>query len=212
MVTIAAIPTIGMSPHLRPLVEMLVNDPHIDEVLLIKNEQVPLDVPHEAKIVEVFIPEHNISVWWNWAIRYAAVDNARLALLNDDIWFDSPWAVSDAAHLFDIHPNLVVCGFNYGDWAAGVRYVTGSYRDHGIGGSAFMVDSARCPLVDEQFVWWGGDDDLFRKVSEQGSDLAVALELTYNHEPETTAARSAWTYTAREADRQRFVEKYGSAW
>lgn len=213
MVTIAAIPTIGMTKYLRPLVEMLIADPGVDEVLLIKNEPVPLDVPHEAKVVEInLVGTQNISVWWNWAIRYAAVDSARLAILNDDIWFHSPWAVSDCAHLFDLHPDLVVCGFNYEEWAPGLRYCTGAYRDHGVGGAAFMVDSARCPMIDEQFRWWGGDDDLFRQVDAAGHLLAVAMELTYGHDEQGTALTTEWTYTAREADRARFEAKYGSAW
>lgn len=209
---VAAIPTIGMSRHLRPLVEGLVEDPGVDEVLLIRNEDVVLDVPHHAKVVEVYIGEKSISVWWNWAIRYCAVDAARLALLNDDIWFTSPWAVSDAVRLFDVHPDMAVCGFNYEEAATGVRWCKGSYRDHGVSGAAFMVDSARCPLVDEQFRWWGTEDDLFMQVANQDDRMGVAMELTFGHDASTTAAVTEWTYTAREEDRQRFVAKYGSAW
>lgn len=212
---IAAIPTIGRSPLLKPLVAALLEDGGVDEVLLICNEpEALLDIPGSPRIVRVNLQERSISKWWNWAIRYASVDGSLLALLNDDIAFTVPWAVSRAAGLFDDNHDIVVLGFNYGLPGSGIRYVEGSYRHYGVGGFAFMVDTQRCPLVDEQFQWWGTDDDLFMTVVQQGGKLALAMELTVEHVAETTAITEQWTYEARALDRERFVKKWGvgAAW
>lgn len=212
MTVIAAIPTCGKSEYLSQLVSDLVIDSGVDEVLILATNGVQhLDVPHSSKIARVDCPEQNISSWWNRAIRYAQTESSptALALLNDDIRFPLSNSVSQAAAVLWAHPELVVLGFNYGHIGKGIRYCTGSYRNHGIGGFAFMVDAHRCPAADEQFVWWGSEDSILQDVELQGDKMAIALSLPVEHTAETTAATMSWTHEARAQDRDRFAAKYG---
>jgi fructose-specific phosphotransferase system component IIB len=214
-----AIPTIGEAPGLGTLVRQLLDD-DVDEILLLVNRpgiNLPDVVPsHRIIIMETEGP--GIYPGWNTAIRYAAISRAKLAILNDDIKLRHERSISLAASIMlDYEPqDLVVLGFNYGIYRNDpeVSYVNGSYRNGGVGGFAFMVDSTRCPMVDEQFEWWGGDDDLFIQVEKAGHKLGIANTLTVDHLSETTARNHLWTYEARLRDRDRFVAKYGrtAAW
>lgn len=207
---IVAIPTNGESPLLRPLVEKVLDDSQVEDLLIItQSYHLELDLPEDPRIIKAMLPERNISTWSNWAVRYAAVDNGFLALLNDDIEFDDPYPISQAAQVFVQHPKVVAVGFNYEDVRPGIRYCTGSYRNNGIGGFAFMVDSSRCPLVDEQFQWWYSEDDLFNQIAANGDRMAIAMEVAVHHVAETTASKHAWTYEARALDRLRYIAKYG---
>lgn len=213
-----AIPTIGESHLLKPLVDDLLADSAIDHILLLINQpDVELDdMPASDRLYIALTDGPSIYPGWNTAIRSGALVNAWLAILNDDIAFMARNTVSQTAQLLCDYPQYVVMGFDYTNTRPAdplePRRVHGSYRMGGIGGFAFMVDTSRCPEVDEQFEWWGGDDDLFFQVEDGGGRLGIATGLTVSHVAETTASKHAWTFDARDRDRERLRAKWGKTW
>lgn len=211
---IVAIPTIGKSSLLRPLLEDLMSDPAVAEVILYVNQpDVHLDIPPFSKIYTKQVPERSIYHSWNKAISYAAYQGDYLAILNDDIRFTCHHPMTYATEIMDEHQEVTVLGFNYtGNAGRHLYYTHGSYRHGGIGGFAFCVSPAHTDLVDTGFEWWGGDDDLFFSAEKNygAQACAIAGNLTVEHPlPETSAVTQEWTNEAKGRDMKYLAEKWG---
>lgn len=207
--TTAAIPTIGQSEHLPALVAGLL-DEGVDWVWLLVNRP-EADVPgfDSDRVARVDLFGQTIYQGWNWAIRNTL---GPLAILNDDIAL-GPGALGAVAAALASDDQLGAVGFDYEQLPLlRLRYTTGTYRHHGISGCAFMVDAARCPLVDEQFEWWGGDDDLMYTIAEQGGRMGVLEGAHVLHWSGTTARNHPWINDAVVRDRERMLAKWGEAW
>lgn len=212
----ACVPTIGASPLLHPLVETLLDD-GVDKIILTVNKpNVSLGIypSDRVDVLETHGMGKSIYVGWRLGIDMAAQVGAHLAILNDDIAFDDPNAVSKASALLTANPKVVILGFNYGPRGSGLRYCRGSYRHGGIGGAAFMVDAARVVEPDPVFEHWGGDDSMFLETEKKGGKLAIANALTFRHIGEQTARGEPWVADAIGRDWHRFEDRYGkgSAW
>lgn len=70
------------------------------------------------------------------------------------------------------------------------RETSGTYRHGGMSGFCFMLKSAAIdwvPLVDPQFKWWGGDDDIAFEVEKRGGQQLRVMGLPVEHLMEGTA-------------------------
>lgn len=204
MVT-AVIATIGESEHLAPLVEQLLAEGA--EVQLLVNRadaKVPSFADERVQRIDLF--GQTIYQVWNWAIRET---RGPLAILNDDVRLDAG-ALPAVLDAMAADENLVAVGFDYEQLPARrLRYCTGTYSQHGISGCAFVVDADRCPLVDEQFEWWGGDDDLMVSIEAAGGSMAVLEGAHVEHWSGTTSRHHDWIHDAVLRDRERMLAKFG---
>lgn len=154
---------------------------------------------------------------WNHAWQTAAEQGYDcVALLNDDITL-CEGGLAIAASRFSENPHVGIVGLNYerpvsmGIGEAAYLEVSGSYRNHGIGGHAFLVRADTWGVahpIDERYHLWYGDDELFDNMQRAGFLLEIALGIPVDHERSTTSAKfpALMALTARDA------ELYASKW
>lgn len=94
------------------------------------------------------LDEINIHRWWNKGIKFAMDNGARyVAVLNDDV------------ELADDPLNKIANAMRESYSTIGVPY---PFTGH-ISGYAWVLDTTKGIFPDENFRWWYGDDDLFRR-------------------------------------------------
>lgn len=93
----------------------------------------------------------------------------------------------------------------------GQRVTTGTYRHGGMSGFCFMLKTAPIdwePLVDPQFKWWGGDDDIAFEVEKRGGQQLRVVGLPITHLMEGTS-RHHDLGAQKAADLQAVIKKWG---
>lgn len=154
---------------------------------------------------------------WNhaWAASRNMFD--AVAILNDDITLhDQSLAEAYKVMLASRYTGIV--GLNYERPVskgvavnAGSRKVHGSYRNHGIGGHAFLIRSSTfgdVPMIDERYNLWYGDDELFEAMSAYGYDLKIALGAPVDHETSTTTNQFPELLAKTAEDAKLFMSKW----
>ena len=92
----------------------------------------------------------NIYRWWNKGILYAKSQGAKyVAVLNDDIDFDSSFIPQLFSHLID-RDMAIVDTDNTGNG----------------GGAAWVMDLSYGLLLNEHFTWWYGDTEIFDRAKK----------------------------------------------
>jgi len=130
---------------------------------------------------------------WNDGI-YAARFADHVLFLNNDVALHSYTitALNNALEAFDsnwiAYPdyNAVVAFGNFCNY----RVTSGTYRHGGMSGFCFMLKRAKVdwePLVDPQFIWWGGDDDIAFNVEARHGRQVRVVGLSIVHLLEGTA-------------------------
>ena len=87
----------------------------------------------------------------------------------------------------------------------------GTYRHGGMSGFCFMLRAGAIdwePLVDPQFKWWGGDDDIAFEVQARGGEQIRVLGLPVHHMMEGTA-RHHDLGAQKGADLKAVIAKWG---
>lgn len=105
---------------------------------------------------------------------------------------------------YNAHPNNRGRYCNY-------RYTAGTYRHGGMSGYCFMLKQKKItwsPLVDLDFQWWAGDDDLAFNVEKHGGRQVRVVGLPIEHVNEGTA-RFHNLGEQKAADLKRCIEKWG---
>jgi hypothetical protein len=162
----------------------------------------------------------NISQQWASAFRLARkLSIPRVHIFNDDVVLNSA-SIPAMTALMHANPHVGICGYDYHIERSLERvaferlhYVSGTYREGGIGGFAFCARTDG-PTPDEQFEWWGGDDDLVWQYEASGNwRCAVAIGVPVRHpEPETSAITKPELAAAKSRDRERLLAKWGRSW
>lgn len=215
------IPTIGYSDLLVPLINTLESDKSIDKILITVNQEKYIDEVNEQfkyaepniEIVETWCMGVSIYHGWNTSIELARQNDAWLAVLNDDIRLLEEDAVSRAIRALACDKSYAIVGLNWSEpphstkrGANQLRQVHGSYRNHGVGGFAWVCDPHKVGKVPDDFVWWYGDDHLFLDAEEYGYKVGIARHAHVEHANELTAnsARQEWTHYAKIEDAKAF--------
>lgn len=218
----AVIPTIGRSALLGPLLLTLLADP---ECVLIEAPCNDLTIEkHPVWVAQyafadiaagrdrIVAPFRSATIYesWNLALDHARYVGLPLAVLNDDITLH-PGSIQEAL-LYAPAPgeHVGIVGLNYerrvsegiGNDRPNWRIANGTYRNHGIGGHAFIVGANNPARVDPRFRWWYGDDDLIRKTRQLGLHCVVALGAPVDHPvPSTSGNQMPWLNQAISEDR-----------
>lgn len=114
---------------------------------------------------------------------------------SDDIWLAYPDYNADT-------PMLHTCNY---------RTTKGTYRHGGMSGYCFMIKTKKItwkPLIDLDFKWWCGDDDLAFNIEEHGGRQVRVIGLPIEHVNEGTA-RHHDLGAQKGADLKRCIEKWG---
>jgi hypothetical protein len=198
----AVIPTIGYSELLVPLVNHLEQNDNVDRILLTVNLEEYVEPIKEffrfsepnIEIIETWPFGRSLHHGWNVAIEMARQANAWLAVLNDDIELMASDAVAKVAEVMAAHPSYAIVGMNWledpentAPGAEPVRRVHGTYRNHGVGGFAWVCDPLKTDTVPCDFEWWYGDDHLVWSAEDRGYKVGIANHVHVKHVNSLTA-------------------------
>lgn len=224
---LAVIPSIGRSRFTPALLDTLARDGLCERIVVIDNEPglshclrrndwinctpAVMTAYITGRLALVKSPETTIYGAWNYGMDVAAAEGWDCAVLNDDIVLPDG-SIRQAQRLLDDACPLV--GLNYGPGPGvgdhGFKLVSGTFKDGGIGGFAFVVAPDAAPRVHPGFRWWYGDDDLMRRVSAMGGQLRIAFGAPVAHpEPSTSGNQMDWRLDAIAADEALFRELWG---
>ena len=220
MVNVVGIPSKERFDLLRPLLEQLLDDYAVDKIYVCDNGYTGKDQDYlwdmECARLEVVEARHkNIYGMWNYCHLLARIEKAdTLTLLNDDVSIPFPFVSPLSKALVD-NPDLWVIAPDY-QGRNTVRHeggvidrVTGTYKDHGMPGFAFMLNMSkflRYPF-DESYGWWFGDDDFVNTVELEGGKIGVLNGVTIQHVG--TATGKNYDFSEQIA---KDAERYKSKW
>lgn len=213
MVIHAVIASIGHADEtVFPLIETL-HDEGVRVTVVDNRGTFPIDELSD-QVLYCECPFANVYAAWNLGINVAEHHKADwCVVLNDDITL-APGAVSLAASRCE-DPGIWIAGFDYeGRKVVRLREAVGSYRQHGVGGFAFMVRPNVGLRYDERFTWWGGDDDLVWTCLDRGG-RAVVVEgaKVWHHDGGNKSGRHYPELAdGIEADRDLLIAKWAKAW
>jgi GT2 family glycosyltransferase len=154
---------------------------------------------------------------WNKALRFA-LDNhpCNIVLSNDDLNIDEGLVSKLCSALNSSDEYWIAYPANKLQYNnSGIQVTRGTKADNGMDGSCFMIKSKALkdgmPLVDERFVYWGGDDDIARNVEAIGKKQIRVSNTWSDHMNENTSSRPEfkWMQEAKENDRILLREKWG---
>lgn len=150
-------------------------------------ESEPIEAVHNLYDLE----EINIHRWWNKGIKFAMDNGARyVAVLNDDI------------ELADDPLNKIVAVMREADATIGIPY---PFIGH-ISGYAWILDTTKDIFPDENFRWWYGDDDLFRR-----AESIVAVTCKIRHvEPNRLTSTNPSLMALTVKDKEYYESKWSS--
>jgi hypothetical protein len=210
---LVGIPTLGLSPYLERLALDLEMGGH-SVILWCNGGQ-----EDAVRVTEQFIgytivltPGVGIYGVWNRILR--AGFGEPVAILNDDVYVDS-----GAIHYADLYlrhrPGAGIVGWDPDCQTRGTRHdleVTGTYRAGGITGFAFVIRPVDGIQFDEEFTWWGGDDDIVHQYLQAGYKAVKMVGEPVQHWPSTSANARPAVYSLVDQDRQRLLDKWGETW
>lgn len=214
---LVAIPSIGHSDCLWPLIDVLRQEPEVARIVVYDNSPSGVMEPAVdlvADVVYVPMPGQSIYVEWNSAICEARrLGWEYVALLNDDIMLPAG-AMTEMAAALEADPGLWLVCPDAGLGAAihrppkQVEMVQGTWSQGGVCGFAMMVRAASCPLVDEDFEVWYGDDDLVEKILAAGGRCGRLKGLGVCHETSMTVNSTPGVLEAIGRDRARWTARH----
>lgn len=213
MVISAVIASCGKTNEtLIPLTETLLEDGV--EVLVVDNRGELDSSILDDRVLYLHI-EGTVFQSWNVGIDTAkAKRHDWVAILNDDIVLEYS-ACSRVAETLKARPDVWIAGFDYEHHKRlGLREAVGSFREHGIGGFAFMLRPESGLAFDPLFNWWGGDDDLVYTCRFMGGKAMVVEGVHVQHPPGggTTSQHYPEVMAELGSDRLLLQAKWGKSW
>lgn len=149
----------------------------------------------DSRFTTIIAPELKIYEMWDAGFQRAAGAGAEaVAFLNNDIDLGPFTFYSLANALYDDRNAISYPDYDLSTKErhhfTGFRQTYGTYRHGGMSGFCFMLKVSKVdwfPLVDPQFIWWGGDDDIAFNVEMRGWKQIRVLGLPVDHHNEMTA-------------------------
>jgi hypothetical protein len=176
--------------------------PQVDRVVVVSHgapyaDPFSLDIPR-CSIVAYAEDPPNISRMWNLGldqVHWLSADEPYdVAVLNDDVVIPEGWFDKVTQRMRTKHASM------------GSPPRPG--RPELVSGFAFILDGSMGLRADEQFQWWGGEDDLQRRAGTVA--LVPGAEVEHRRPNSTTVGVLA---QIAGDDRDRFIQKWGvAAW
>lgn len=154
------------------------------------------------------------------AMWQEGVDRARarskvcdVAILNNDLRLGPRFLASLSASLRS-DPGLWAVSPRYDDRSIeGIEYVSGTFKDDGLAGFAYMVRGEAFDHItfDRRFHWWYGDDDLVAQIEALGHKVAITGATWVDHVDggSQTLQHVADIWPRLAADWQLMLDKWG---
>lgn len=185
------IPTLWRSKRIHPLLNSLVACPNVDEIIIIDNSKGYDKYYKEMKKVRVLRPHFNIYVnpAWNYGAEYAK--NNSIALVNDDISFDTRIFEKFDENELKSKGFIGMSSENYED---GVEYNPtlepwkGEIVLNGWGCIIMFHKDHWKPIPPELKIWYG--DNYMREINPAPSHILKGLPI--KTEMSTTSNDSQW--------------------
>lgn len=207
------ITSIGLAPHLGPMLQTLRQDPSVSviHVWVNKAEGVsPVDEIIHSSGVDVALnyrPLNGIYDQWNAALDWVARYNEdRIAVvLNDDLTLP-PLAISNVMEKMVAAPEFALVGLPYegSQTQYDIAATRGTYKSAGMGGFAWAAWPKRCARVAPGYTWWYGDDDLVMRTLDAGHGVGIARGTPVQHEIGYSSSRRPEVLADLDADRRLF--------
>lgn len=160
--------------------------------------------------------EWTIYEMWDWGFdRSYHSDSDNVLFLNNDVKLHPATitalnnALNSSDDIWIAYPDYNASS-PYGQFC-NYRCTKGTYRHGGMSGFCFMLKTKKVdwsPLVDPQFIWWGGDDDIAFNVEARGGRQVRVVGLPIEHMNEGTA-RHHDLGAQKAADLKAVIEKWG---
>lgn len=215
---LAVIPSIGLSPYLPALVDVL-RDADV-QTLVVTNHPLQAFPGHVADTGAdrmMWRPGwRGLYRQWNLGLGYGALLGVPTLVLNDDIVL-TPQAVRQMVDKLR-EGGWALLGFDYTGEVRSTpqaRAVQGTWRRGGIGGFAFGANPRRCARVDRRFRWWAGDDDLVYATLARGESVGLLYGCRVEHpQPSLSANQSGGLLPDGWADNDARLlwDKWGERW
>lgn len=157
------IPTLGRTPYLQPLLDIVLSADLVGQVVLIDNADEPLMAQEHPKL-EIHRPGRNLYVNPSWNLGASLARHRFLAIVNDDLVFPEP--------LFEVVADALTSGVGVIGLDLSCLRVEPEdaepvlrrefVRRYGFGSLMFLERQSYVPIPDDLLVWCG-DDWLFRQ-------------------------------------------------
>lgn len=198
-----------------PLIEMLAEE-GVYVTVIDNRGTFPTDLLDDTITTYFAAPGLNIHQVWNLGMDLAESQGAEwCCILNDDITLQRG-AVELVMKMVGHQEDVWIAGFDYeGHEVVKVRRAVGSYREHGVGGFAYMIRPDVLGLrYDERFNWWGGDDDLIWTCLKMGGRAVVVEGANVSHPPggNTTGRHYPELAEGIKEDYDLIRAKWGKSW
>jgi GT2 family glycosyltransferase len=204
---VAVIPTIGLSPYLPSLLDVL-GDCGVT-VHLYDNREEP--EPLGFDVLTTQMPGRSIYAEWNDGVRWAESEQANVLILNDDIDL-LPCVIQTLAGRLETNPECAIIGGYAGHVTSccepqAFGHITPQDGRRDITNWGFIVRPSLWQDIDESYRIWYGDDDMIRKAHQAGAKIAVDYGVGIAHHVSTTTQRLPWAAQAIKEDQRRWVQR-----
>lgn len=199
---LVAIPTIINPERVVNLAKEYAKQNAATSVYILDNGHKDISLIVEALVDEekiTVIPTHGMKLYaqWNWAMQIAqALSFDTVTISNDDLEIDNNLIQKLEDALFSDEDCWVTYPANKSQYnKLGFTMQTrGTKADGGMDGCCFMVKVDAMyqglPLIDENFTWWGGDDDLAMNIERLNKKQFRVLNAWVDHQNEGTVSAS----------------------
>lgn len=224
MNNIVVITTILEPERTINLAKSYAKDPGVYEVNIYDNghdddgaESLKLFCETEDKINYVDTRGLTLHGQWNKALQYAKDSHpCTITLSNDDLEISDMMVSTVSSVINSSNDYWIAYPANMSQHSNKKPLITnGTKADSGMDGCCFMIKSQALvdglPLIDERFVYWGGDDDIACNVEAMGKRQVRVNTVWVNHVNSATTSKPGfeWMREAVASDRILLKEKWG---
>lgn len=224
MNNIVVITTILEPERTINLAKSYAKDPGVYEVNIYDNghdddgaESLKLFCETEDKINYVDTRGLTLHGQWNKALQYAKDNHpCTITLSNDDLEISDMMVSTVSSVINSSNDYWIAYPANMSQHSNKKPLITkGTKADSGMDGCCFMIKSQALvdglPLIDERFVYWGGDDDIACNVEAMGKRQVRVNTVWVNHVNSATTSKPGfeWMREAVASDRILLKEKWG---
>jgi glycosyltransferase involved in cell wall biosynthesis len=200
------IPTLFRSPRLKDLLTKLNECESVDEILLIDNARKYDEYLEKMSKVRVLTPHFNIYVnqAWNYGVQYSK--NNSIALVNDDITFDT--RIFERFDETELKSKGFI-GMSSENYKEGVEYNPqlepwkGEVVLHGWGCIIMFHKDHWKPIPEELKIWYG--DNYMREINPAPSHILKGLPI--QTEMSTTSKDSQWN-PIKQSEAQYWIDNF----
>lgn len=200
------IPTLFRSPRLKDLLSHLTECESVDEIIIIDNARKYDSYFQKLPKVRVLTPHFNIYVnpAWNYGVQYSK--NNCIALVNDDITFDT--RIFERFDETELKSKGFI-GMSSENYKEGVEYNPqlepwkGEVVLHGWGCIIMFHKDHWKPIPEELKIWYG--DNYMREINPAPSHILKGLPI--KTEMSTTSKDSQWN-PIKESEAQYWIDNF----